>query len=607
MPIPNSEIGSSQEVYQLRFIEKQLERLIAVASTISGGGGGAPSGPAGGDLSGTYPNPSVSKILGNTIPANSSGVLRNDGSGVLTWVAVGGIGTVTSVSFTGGLISVANPTTTPAFTVAGTSGGIPYFSSTSTWATSSLLTANALMIGGGAGVAPSTSTTGTGVLTALAINVGSIGSFTTFNGAGGTPSSITLTNGTGLPISTGVSGLGTGIATALAVNTGSVGAPVLFNGAGGTPSSLTLTNATGLPISGIASLGTNWNTALAASLGSGWTTALNAAYASSTGWAITGTTTLTGVATITSNAKNQHIFNGTWTATAAADSHITFGGTLTGASGLGVTGYTINPTLTAVGTSSVQIGLDVNPTFSGGTTPVNICARFQSPVIIGTTSVFTTANELLHIRKDQNSGTRMYISNGTSATGAFAGYYISINGTNTAASVTAFSSSFTSSGSNEALSFSVVAASPLTAGLNIGTQTTAQLGIFINNVRVANFGGTGGRLYLGTGTTSATGQLHISAGTATASTAPIKLTSGTNLTTAETGAIEYNGTNLFFTRTGTTRESVLIGNDAATAPATTATPTFTSYYGGNTKALGDPVSWAGVVIAGTTYKIPLYV
>ena len=36
---------------------------------------------------------------------------------------------------------------------------------------------------------------------------------------------------------------GTGIATALAVNVGSAGAPVLFNGAGGTPSSLTLTNA----------------------------------------------------------------------------------------------------------------------------------------------------------------------------------------------------------------------------------------------------------------------------------------------------------------------------------------------------------------------------
>jgi hypothetical protein len=40
---------------------------------------------------------------------------------------------------------------------------------------------------------------------------------------------------------------GTGVATALGVNVGSAGAPVLLNGAGGTPSSLTLTNATGLP------------------------------------------------------------------------------------------------------------------------------------------------------------------------------------------------------------------------------------------------------------------------------------------------------------------------------------------------------------------------
>jgi hypothetical protein len=48
---------------------------------------------------------------------------------------------------------------------------------------SGVLAANALMIGGGAGVAPSTTTTGTGVLTALAVAVGSSGAFTTNNAA----------------------------------------------------------------------------------------------------------------------------------------------------------------------------------------------------------------------------------------------------------------------------------------------------------------------------------------------------------------------------------------------------------------------------------------
>lgn len=75
-----------------------------------------------------------------------------------------------------------------------------------------------------------------------------VGSLLVTGGALGTPSGGTLTNATGLPIATGVSGLGTGVATALAVNVGSAGAPVVNGGALGAPSSGTLTNATGLPL-----------------------------------------------------------------------------------------------------------------------------------------------------------------------------------------------------------------------------------------------------------------------------------------------------------------------------------------------------------------------
>lgn len=78
----------------------------------------------------------------------------------------------------------------------------------------------------------------------------------------GTPASVNLTNATNMPLG-GITGFGTGVATALGVNVGSAGAPVLFDGALGTPSSGTLTNATGLPISGIAGLAAGVGTWLA--------------------------------------------------------------------------------------------------------------------------------------------------------------------------------------------------------------------------------------------------------------------------------------------------------------------------------------------------------
>lgn len=81
----------------------------------------------------------------------------------------------------------------------------------------------------------------------------------------GTPTSVTLTNATGLPVSTGISGLATGMATFLATPSSAnliatvtdetgTGAlvfatnPVLVTPNLGTPSAGTLTNATGLPI-----------------------------------------------------------------------------------------------------------------------------------------------------------------------------------------------------------------------------------------------------------------------------------------------------------------------------------------------------------------------
>ena len=154
---------------------------------------------------------------------SSTTYLRGDGS----WATAG---TVTSVGFTGGIISVATATTTPAFTVAGTSGGIPYFSSASTWATSGALTSNAIVVGGGAGAAPSTVTTGTGVLTAISNNV---------NSAGGLVTSAVTSLSSLATVGTITSGIWNGTAI-----------PVLYGGTGATTAATAASNLSVLPLSG---------------------------------------------------------------------------------------------------------------------------------------------------------------------------------------------------------------------------------------------------------------------------------------------------------------------------------------------------------------------
>lgn len=90
------------------------------------------------------------------IPTGTRAYLYNNGTSVSTFLNY-----LTSLTL-GTDLAVADGGTGLS---SGTSGGIPYFSSATAMASSAALAANAIVIGGGAGVAPSTTSTAAGILT----------------------------------------------------------------------------------------------------------------------------------------------------------------------------------------------------------------------------------------------------------------------------------------------------------------------------------------------------------------------------------------------------------------------------------------------------------
>lgn len=133
--------------------------------------------------------------------------------------------------------------------------------------------------------------------------------------------------------------------------------------------------------------------------------------------------------------------------------------------------------------------------------------------------------------------------------------------------------------------------------LALGTTTSNPIRFVIAGGADAAIIDTSSRLGIGVG--SPTAMLHLKAGTASANTAPLKLTSGTNLTTAEAGAQEYDGTVSYFTNDASSGRGYLpaIQIFRLTANGTAFGPAIGNFFGANS---------AVQLIANGKYEIEAY-
>jgi len=200
-----------------------------------------------------------------------------------------------------------------------------------------------------------------------------------------------------------------------------------------------------------------------------------------------------------------------------------------------------------IGTSSPAAKLDI------GSGNLNFSSTSQR--ITGDFSDATIANRLTFQTSIANNSTEVpAIPNGTSNTAGFRSYN-------------------NSDPSNASVARLIATSTDISLRSQVtGTGTYLPLTMYTSGSERLRIDTSGN---VGIGTTAPTAVLQLKAGTATANTAPLKFTSGTNLTTAEAGAVEYDGTVFYGDFAASARgvfpaESIVVLNTAYTLTSQTA-------------------------------------
>lgn len=269
---------------------------------------------------------------------------------------------------------------------------------------------------------------------------------------------------------------------------------------------------------------------------------------------LTSTSADLAIGTTTSNAIHFVVNNGATDAmTISSAGAVTLGTALAvGSGGTGAGTFTANGVLYGNTTSAIQV------TAQGGANTILVAnagaPSFSATPTIGTSVTVplvvggTAAGSALTLQSTSGVGTTDTIVFKTGNNGAVTALTIASNG-----NATFLSSSTTAMGT---VTVSTSVTSPLViGGSGVGSALTLQStsGAGATDTIVFKVGNAGGT----TVATMASTTAFLLMGAGTTAIAPFKLTSGTNLTTAAAGAVEYDGSAMYFSPAASTRSTVM--------------------------------------------------